>query len=169
MERVLRGLTYETCLIYLDDVIVFLRTFHEHLERLEHVFQRFREANIKLKPSKCHFGCEKVTFLGHVVSAEGTQPDPQKISAVKDFPVPRNMKQIRSFFILLGLCNYYRKFLRNFDKIAEPLNKLTRRITVFLWDDKCQQAFDQLKTSLTQAPILVYPARTLQLLPEVCT
>ena len=68
MERVLRGLTYETCLIYLDDVIVFLRTFHEHLERLEHVFQRFREANIKLKPSKCHFGCEKVTFLGHVVS-----------------------------------------------------------------------------------------------------
>ena len=98
-----------------------------------------------------------------------TQPDPQKISAVRDFPVPRNRKQVRSFLILLRLCNYYRKFLRNFAKIAEPLNKLTRRIIVFLWDDKCQQAFDQLKTSLTQAPILVYPVRTLQLLPEVCT
>ena len=98
-----------------------------------------------------------------MVSAEGTQPDPQKISAVKDFPVPRNMKQLRSF---LGLYNYYRKFVRNFAKIAEPLNKLTGRIIVFLWDDKCQQAFDQLKTSLTQAPILAYPVRNFAKIAE---
>ena len=79
------------------------------------------------------------------------QPDPWKISAVKDFPVPRNMKQIRSF---LELCNYYRKFVRNFAKIAEPLKKFTRKKIVFLWSDKCQEAFEQLKTALTQAAIL---------------
>ncbi len=114
MEGILRGLTYETCLIYIDDVIIYSRTFEEHLERLEQTLQRFRDANIKLKPSKCHFGCRQVTFLGHVVSAEGVQPDPQKIEAVKNFPVPRNIKQVRSF---LGLCNYYRKFVRNFARL----------------------------------------------------
>ena len=154
MECVLRGLTYEICLVYLDDVIVFSRTFEEHLVRLEQVFKRFRDANIKLKPSKCHFGCQKVNFLGHVVTAEGVHPDPQKVSAVKEFPVPRNVKQVRSF---LGLCNYYRKFVRDFAKIAEPLNKLTRKDTVFNWNEACQQAFDTLKTALIEAPILAYP------------
>lgn len=158
MECILRGLTYETCLIYLDDVILFSRSFEEHLERLEEVFQRFRGANLKLKPSKCHFACSKVNYLGHVVSAEGVQPDPEKISAVKEFPVPRTVKHVRSF---LGLCNYYRKFVFNFAKIAAPLNNLTRKNTVFHWDDNCQQAFDTLKTALTEAPILAYPDFTI--------
>lgn len=117
MECILRGLTYETCLIYLDDVIIFSRKFEEHLLRLEEVFQRFRKVNIKPKPSKCHFCCDQVNYLGHVVSSAGVHPDPQKVSVVKEFPVPRNVKQVRSF---LGLCNYYRKFVRGFAKIAEP-------------------------------------------------
>ena len=88
------------------------------------------------------------------MSAAGVQPDPKKISAVKEFPAPRNVKQVRSY---LGLCNYYRKFVRNFAKIAEPLNKLTRTNTPFVWDESYQIAFDTLKTALTEAPILAYP------------
>ena len=127
---------------------------NEHLVRLEEVLQRFRAANIKLKPNKCRFACPKVNFLSHVVSADGVLPDPEKINAVKDFPVPRTVKQVRSF---LGLCNYYRKFVYNFARIAEPLNKLTRKNTVYNWDDRCQHAFDTLKKALTEAPILAYP------------
>ena len=97
MECILRGLTYETCLIYLDDVIIFSRNFEEHLQRLDEVFQRFRNANIKLKPSKCHFCLDQVNYLGHVVSAAGVQPDPKKISSVKDFPAPRNVKRTSPF------------------------------------------------------------------------
>jgi len=158
MECILCGLTYETCLIYLDDVIIFSCTFEEHLLRLEEVLQRFRKVNIKLKPSKCHFCCDQVNYLGHVVSSAGVAPDPQKVSVVNDFPVPRNVKQVHSF---LGLCNYYRKFVRGFAKIAAPLNQLTRKSTPFVWDEHCQTTFDTLKQALTEAPILAYPDITL--------
>lgn len=109
--------------------------------------------------SKCHFCLDQVNHRGHVVPAAGVQPDPKKISAVKEFPAPRNVKQVRSY---LGLCNYYRKFVRNFAKIAEPLNKLTKTNTRFLWDESCQIAFDTLNTALTEAPILAYPDFTLR-------
>ena len=122
------------------------------------MFQRFRKVNIKLKPSKCHFCCDQVNYLGHVVSSAGVQPDPQKVSVVKEFPVPRNVKQVRSF---LGLRNYCSKFVRGFAKIVEPLNNLTRKSTPFVWDENCQAAFDTLKQALTEAPILAYPDFTL--------
>ena len=93
------------------------------------------------------------------MSAAGVQPDPKKISAVKEFPAPRNVKQVRSY---LDLCNYYRKFVRNFAKIAEPLNKLTRTNTPFVWDESFQIACDTLKTALTEVPILAYPDFTLR-------
>ena len=153
MECILLGLTYDTCLIYLDDVIIFFKAFEEHLVHLYKVFQRFRGANLKLKPRKYHFACSKVNYLSHVVSAAGVHPDPEKIQVVQEFPSPRTVKQVRSF---LGLCNYYGKFVHNFTRIAEPLNKLTRKNTIFIWDEKCQSAFDQLKTALTEAPILAY-------------
>lgn len=90
----------------------------------------------------------------------GVQPDPQRVSVVKEFPVPRNFKQVRSF---LGLRNYYSKFVRGFAKIAEPLNNLTRKSTSFVWDENCQAAFDTLKQALTETPILAYPDFTLPL------
>ena len=82
MECVLAGLTYEQCLIYLDDVIVFSSTFDEHLHRLRNVLAALREAHLQLKLSKCSFACTEVTYLGHVVSAKGVTPDPQKVAAV---------------------------------------------------------------------------------------
>ena len=159
MECVLRGLTWKIALIYLDDVLVYSRTFDADLEHLRLVFDRFREAGLKLKPSKCHFGQKKVKFLGHVISKDGVLPDPDKVSAIKEYPVPRSVKDVRAF---LGLANYYRKFVKDFAKIAGPLHDLTKKGLKFQWSDACQSAFETLKEALTQAPILAYPDFTLE-------
>ena len=98
MECVMQGLTWKIALIYLDDVLVYSRTFDAHLEHLRLVFERFREAGLKLKPSKCHFGQKKVKFLGHVISKDGVRPDPAKVSAIKEDQVPRSVKDVRAFF-----------------------------------------------------------------------
>ena len=154
MEAVLHGLSWKICLTYLDDVVIFSKTFEDHLQHIATVFNRFRQVNIKLKPSKCHFAQSQVKYLGHVVSAKGICPDPEKIKAIEEFPAPQNVKSVRSF---LGLCNYYRRFVQDFAQIAAPLNKLTRKNVPFRWDDKCAQAFSKLKHALTSAPILAYP------------
>ena len=154
MESVIRDLNWNVCVIYLDDIIVFSRTFEEYLEHLSAVFDRFREADILLKPSKCTFGQSKVTYLGHIISRDGIQRDPEKVRLVQEFPVPRTVKHVRSF---LGLAGYYRRFVQDFAKIASPLNALTRKTSVFSCDSLCQQAFETLKQFLTQAPILTYP------------
>ena len=154
MQRVLHGLDWKICLVYIDDVIIFSETFQEHLSRLATVFDRLREANLKLKPSKCHFARSSVNFLGFVVSSEGILPDPSKLNAVETFPVPSSVKDIRSF---LGLCNYYRRFVKDFAKIASPLNRLTRKSVPFVWDPSCEAAFQDLKARLCSSPILAYP------------
>ena len=154
MECVLRNLTYKICLIYLDDILVYSRTFENHLDHLRQVFDRLRHANLKLKPSKCKFACTKVNYLGHIVSPDGIAPDNDKISAVKDFPRPHNVKTVRSF---LGLANYYRRFVKDFSKIATPLNQLLRKDHKFVWTDTCERAFNDLKEALTTAPILAFP------------
>ena len=97
METVLRGLQWEECLVYMDDIIVAGDSISQCLERLEHVFQRLQEAGLKLKPSKCNFFQKEVHFLGHVVSEEGIHTDPGKIAVVQDWPVPTTQKQVRSF------------------------------------------------------------------------
>ena len=154
MECVLRGLNWQICLIYIDDIIIFSKTFEEHLQHLHLVFSRLRQANIKLKLSKCHFAYPKVTYLGHIVSRLGTQPDPDKISAVQNFPVPKKLKDLRSF---LGLANYYRRFVKDFSKIAHPLTKLLRKNEKFIWSPACHSAFTLLKHALVSAPILRFP------------
>lgn len=154
MESVLRNLTYRICLIYLDDILVYSKTFEDHLFHLRQVFERLRLANLKLKPSKCKFACPQVTYLGHVVSPEGIAPDADKISTVKEFPRPHNIKTVRSF---LGLANYYRRFIKDFSKTAAPLNKLLRKDQKFVWTDTCEQAFETLKAALVCAPILALP------------
>lgn len=154
MEDVLRGLQWEECLLYMDDIIVPGSSFEEEIERLEHVFQRMREANLKLKPSKCFLFQKSVKFLGHVVSEEGIQTDPDKTTAVQNWPRPRNAKEIKSF---LGLCSYYRKFVRNFADIARPLHKISLKNPKFTWTEECQQSFVALKAALTSPPILIYP------------
>lgn len=123
MDLVLRGLLWEKCLCYLDDIIIMGATFHQALDNLELVFQRFRQANLKLKPKKCVLLQTEVLFLGHKVTREGISTDPSKIKAVKSWPVPESVKEVKGF---LGLAGYYRRFIPSFSEIAVPLTKLTR-------------------------------------------
>jgi hypothetical protein len=154
MEDVLRGLQWEECLLYMDDIIVPGASFQESLLRIEHVFIRLREANLKLKPSKCILLQKSVKFLGHVVSEEGVHTDPDKIVAVQNWSTPRNDKEIKSF---LGLCSYYRKFVKGFADIARPLHKACQKGTKFVWSEECGKSFEALKQELVFPPILIYP------------
>ena len=122
MDCVLAGLHWQSCLVYLDDIIILGRSFSEHLHNLRDVFDRFREAGLKLKPSKCTFGQKEVAFLGHIVSDTGVATDPVKVAAITNWPTPRNRKEVQQF---LGLGNYYRRFIKDFATIAKPLHRLT--------------------------------------------
>ena len=154
MEHVLRGLQWEECLVYMDDIIIPRSSVEQSLERLSHVLVRLRDVNLKLKPSKCSLFRRSVIFLEHVVSQSGISTDPVKIEAVRDWPIPASAKQVRSF---LGLHTYYRKFIHCFADIARPLHKLTEKDSTFNWTPECHEAFQELKTALTSAPILAYP------------
>ena len=124
MEKVLVGLTWKSTIPYLDDCIIFSRTAEEHLERLREVFQRFKDENLKMNPLKCEFFRQRVPFLGHIVSRDGIQADPAKTSAVRQYPVPKSVTEVKSF---LGLCSYYRRYVRDFAAIARPLHQLTEK------------------------------------------
>ena len=154
MEVVLNGLARDGCMVYLDDVLVVGRTFEEHNDNLAKVFQRLRSAGLTLKPKKCKFAQLQVTYLGHVVSAEGVRTDPKKIRALLEFPVPANVKALRSF---LGLASYYRRFIPQFSRIAGPLHALTKKNSVFTWTAACQETFERLRKLLASVPVLAYP------------
>ena len=154
METVLREISYEACLIYLDDIIVFGRDFDQHLRNIRRVLLKLREAKLKLSPSKCNLFRREVSYLGHIISSEGVRTDPQKIHSVQNWSRPQDVHELRSF---LGLCTYYRKFVKGFSKIARPLHRLTESKQKFLWTTECDNSFLQLKNALTSAPILAYP------------
>ena len=121
------------------------------------VLLRLQEANLKLKPSKCHFARQEVQYLGHVITPNGLKPNKDLVKAVQCFPTPTDLKSVRRF---LGMSSYYRKFIPRFTKVAELLHKLTRKDTEFVWSEECESAFKALKESLTKAPVLVYPTIT---------
>ena len=139
----------------MDDVICYADKFQTAYNNLKIVFQRLREAGLRLKPKKCRLLSHSTKFLGHVVSGDGVSPDPEKREAVQTWPVPQNVTDLRSF---LGFSYYYRKFIPNFSKIACPLIKLTQKGNKFDWTPDCQKAFKDLKRCVTQPPILGYPA-----------
>ena len=157
MQRVLSHLDDEEATfadVYIDDILLFSKTMEDHIRHLQRVFQRLREAGLKLKLSKCHFLRQSVDYLGYVITPCGLQPNQKQVAAVADFPVPVSVTAVRQF---LGLTSYYRRFIHQFAKKAEPLHRLTRKDVEFTWDEDCQQAFELLKTTLVKAPILVYP------------
>jgi len=154
MDIIMSGLCFQVCLVYLDDIIVFSQTPEQHLVRLRIVLERLRSAGLKLKPEKCTLFQKSVAFLGHVVSGRGIETDPVKTQAVKEWPIPKSIREVRAF---LGLAGYYRRFVRDFAAIAAPLHALMGKGKTFKWDSATQQAFDKLKEALTSPPILAMP------------
>ena len=154
MDATMAGLAWEVCLIYLDDIIIFADNFPKHVERLKLVFERLRAANLKLKPEKCRIFQRKVCFLGSVISEHGVQPDEKKVQAVADWPVPRNLTEVRGF---VALASYYRRHIAHFADIARPLHELTRKGRSFHWTERQQEAFEKLKRCLISAPLLAPP------------
>ena len=155
MNRVFRPFLDHFVVVFIDDILVYSRSESEHAEHLRMVLQTLRDQRLYAKFSKCQFWLREVTFLGHVISAEGVYVDPQKVEAVLNWERPTNVTEIRSF---LGLAGYYRRFVEGFSKIATPLTRLTRKGVKFNWSHECEQSFQELKRRLTTAPILTLPS-----------
>lgn len=164
MEDCLGDLNMKICAIYLDDLIIFASTLEEHLDRLDQVLKRLKDCNLKLNPKKCKFLQTKVKYVGHIVSENGVEADPEKLEKVRNWPTPKNAEEVRQFTSFAG---YYRRFVKDFSKIAKPLTDLHPNTTVkngkkvksskpFIWGKEQQDAFDQLKNALLTHPILGY-------------
>ena len=152
MNQVLQGLDF--AIAYLDDIMIFSNNELEHLQHLETVFKRLHNAGLKLKESKCDFFRSQIHYLGHMLSADGIQPLPEKLDSITNMPAPENQTEVKQFLELVG---YYRKFIPHFSDISRPLLKLMMEDTPFAWMKQCHLAFNMLKDKLCEAPILHYP------------
>ena len=164
MENCMGDLYLIYCLLYLDDIIIFSRTYEEHILRLEAFFEKLKAAGLKLSPSKCHLFKKQIKYLGHIISEDGIAVDPDKISCVKDWPVLKTVSEVQRF---VGFTSFYRRFVKNFAKIAHPLNLVTQagvhyqiktktkvRYPPLEWGPEQQKAFDMLKQACCRTPVL---------------
>ena len=157
MNRVFKPFLDKFIIVFIDDILVYSRSVEEHGVHLRVALQTLREKQLYAKFSKCEFWLEEVAFLGHVVSREGIHVDPSKVEALRNWPRPTTVTEIRSF---LGLAGYYRRFVKDFSKVAMPMTRLTRKDVKFEWTDACEQSFQKLKDILTLAPVLTLPEGT---------
>ena len=121
---------------------------NEHIEHLAEIFERFREANLKLHPAKCNFAAQQVTYSCHILSKDGVQADSCKIKEMKSFPQPTSQKSFKSFLVLTGL---YKRYIEGYSEIVAPMLTLLRKDEKFAWDDQCQEAFEKLPNALISA------------------
>jgi hypothetical protein len=153
MNHVFQAFLRKFVIIFFDDILVYSSDLQEHVSHLDQVFKTIVANQLFLNFSKCHFASSKVEYLGHFISKEGVSTDPSKIKAVADWPVPKTVKHLRGF---LGLAGYYRRFVKDFGKIAKPLTDLLKKDS-FEWNDSAAVSFQALKIALTQAPVLTLP------------
>ena len=154
MDAILQGLKWESCLVYLDDIIIFSPTFEQHLKHLEAVFQRLTDAGLTINPSKCQFCVPEVKYLGHLVSAAGVRTSPEYNEAVRSFARPTTARQVKQF---IGLTGYYRRFILGYAELAAPLFPLVDEKIPFKWNADAERAFTNLKEKLMSPPILAHP------------
>ncbi|KAD4584296.1 hypothetical protein E3N88_21897 [Mikania micrantha] len=154
MNRVCRPMLDRSVIVFIDDILIYSKNEADHACHLSEVLETLRREKLYAKFSKCAFWLREVQFLGHVINADGILVDSSKIQAVTRWSPPKTPTEIRSF---LGLAGYYRRFIQDFAKIASPLTKLTRKNTKFVWGEDQDKSFNELKTKLTQAPVLTLP------------
>ena len=159
IDMVLSGISYIFCLAYIDDIIVFSETVEQHFDRLTCVLQRIIKAKLKCRPDKCVFLQTSVEFLGHLVSADGVAILPSRIEAVSTWPRPKSIREVREAY---GLMSYYRRHIKNFAAIAQPVTDLLKggRSAKFQWTDEAEESFERLKTALITSPVLAVPNDT---------
>jgi hypothetical protein len=143
--------------VFIDDILIFSKTMEEHEEHLRLVLEKLRSNQLYAKFSKCEFWLTEVAFLGHVISTGGVSIDLGKVKVVLNWMPPTTVSEIRSF---LGLAGYYRRFIKDFSKIAKPMTKLLEKNKAFEWTKECQASFEELRKRLTSAPVLILPDLT---------
>jgi transposase InsO family protein len=155
MTIVLGDLNWKEAVVYLDDILIFSKTLQEHKDRLNRVLSRIGDAGLRVNPEKCKFFKSETKFLGHVINQEGIQTDSSKIEAIVKFERPKCIKKLRSF---LGVCNYYRKFIKDYAKLARNLESICgSNKDKLVWSEECDNSFQRMKEALSTTPILVYP------------
>lgn len=145
------SLSHIKLLTYLDDLIIMSTSFEDHLKDLQDVFARLKEYNLIANKDKCEFCCAKIKYLGHYITPHGLELDPEKINSIANMPAPSNLKHLLSF---IQMCSWYRRFVPNFAKVAEPLTRLTKKNMPWTWDTEQQSAFETLRNLLVTAPVL---------------
>lgn len=154
MNNILNDLIPHTCLVYLDDILVYSTSLQEHLNKLKLVFDRLKTHNFKIQLDKSEFLKKEVIYLGHKLSEKGVQPNDEKIKVIKSFPIPKTQKEIKSF---LGLVGYYRKFIPDFAKLTKPMTKCLKKNAKVIHSEDFKEAYEKSKQLLINSPILQYP------------
>ena len=154
MDLVLAKVRFRIAICYMDDIVIWSQTFEDHMNHLEQVLILLRKANLKLKRKKCTFGVDRLRYLGFMIHEQGISPCEDKVEAIKSFPIPQNVRQVRSF---VGMAQFYRKFIKDFATIARPLYNLMKAHVKFSWTNDCQLSFETLKGALCSDDILIYP------------
>ncbi|XP_073226982.1 uncharacterized protein [Cicer arietinum] len=158
MNRVFKPFLDQFVIVFIDDILVYSKSKEEHERHLMLVLQTLRDKQLYVKFLKCQFWLDSLAFLGHVVSKNGISVDPSKVEAVQSWPRPTTVKEIRSF---LGLAGYYRRFVKDFSKVASSLTRLTPKKVEFRWTDACEESFQKLKEYLTHE--VNYPTHDLEM------
>ena len=153
MNKVLSGLIGRTCMVYIDDIVIYSKSVEEHVQHLREVLERLRDVGLQLKPSKCFFELPEIELLGNIVSAAGIRPQPSKVQAIVGLAPPTDVKAVRSF---LGMTGYYRQHVPDYAAVAAPLTEHTKKNQPFVWGEEQQTAFNTLKQALVEAPILAH-------------
>jgi hypothetical protein len=154
MNDVLYEFLDDFVVVYLDDIVVFSRSMNEHVVHLSRVLSRLREHKLFVKREKCDFASAEIMFLGHLVSVDQVRMDPMKVQAIVEWAAPTTVSDLRSF---LGLANYYRRFIKDYSKVAAPLSDLLKKNWKWNWTDGYRWAFEKLKRAVTSAPVLKLP------------
>ena len=154
MNHVLRSFIGHFVVVYFDDILVYSKNLEDHKMHLKSVLEVLRKEKLFANLGKCSFGTDHVVFLGFVVGADGLRVDEEKIKAIRDWPSPSTVGEVRSFH---GLAGFYRRFVPDFSSIAAPLTEVIKKNVGFKWEQAQEKAFQMLKVKLTHAPLLVLP------------
>jgi hypothetical protein len=152
MNKVFMEYLDKFVVVFIDDILIFSKTEEEHEKHLRMTLEKLRSNLLYAKFSKCEFRLTEVAFLGHVISAGGISVDPSKVKDMLNWMPPTNALEIRSF---LGLVGYYRRFIKDFSKIAKPMTRLLEKDKDIDWTEECQVSFEELKKRLTSVPVLI--------------